>query len=217
MPGPPPSIGAVNSRATNRGQIMCYLQCCASAVDKRRSGSYRPATTHHGTRDQRVNRMKRNVRRRPSPPVEILASGDRGILAPQWIPDTRFGSWLLSTHAWRRHVIQVALADLLRLLGDRSREFPTVLDLGCGTGRALPLLDRLFRPRLLVGVDPDSAAIQRASHEAERCRCRVQLRVAVATSLGLDDTSVDMDFRHQTAYHYEDGCTGGAGGSGHAR
>jgi len=26
MPDTPPSAGAVNSRATNRGQIMCYLQ-----------------------------------------------------------------------------------------------------------------------------------------------------------------------------------------------
>ena len=148
--------------------------------------------------------MSRSLRRRPSPPVEILDSGDRAILAPQWIPDTRFGAWLLSTHAWRRHVIQVALADLLRLLGDRSRPYPTVLDVGCGTGRALPLLDRLFRPRLLVGVDPDSAAIERASHEAERCRCRVQLRLGVATSLGLDDTSVDMIFCHQTFHHLAD-------------
>lgn len=148
--------------------------------------------------------MSRPVRRRTSASIEVLAQPSRAALAPHWVPDTRLGAWLLSTRAWRRHVIQTALADLLRLLGERPRGCATVLDVGCGSGGALPLLDRFFQPRVLIGVDPDGAALARARAEAGRCRCRVQLRAGVATALGLGDASVDMVFCHQTLHHVPD-------------
>jgi SAM-dependent methyltransferase len=149
--------------------------------------------------------MGHSLRRRVSSPrVEVLGLADRASHAHEWIPDTRLGAWLLSTDAWRRYVIQVALLDLIRLLGDRSRAYPSILDVGCGAGRALPLLDRLFKPGRLVGVDPDPTALARAVREAERCRCPVELRCGVATSLDLGDASTDMVFCHQTMHHLAD-------------
>ena len=53
MPGPPPPAGAINSRATNRGQIMCYLQATPFALPSRSAdGTFRPAvggTPWYGT------------------------------------------------------------------------------------------------------------------------------------------------------------------------
>jgi SAM-dependent methyltransferase len=148
--------------------------------------------------------MGSRIRRRASPRVEVFGVTDTASPAHSWVQDTQLGTWLLSTNVWRRYVVQAALADLIRLLGDRPRAYPTILDIGCGTGRALPLLDRIFAPRLLIGVDPDPKAITRASREAERCRCRVQLRLGCATSLDLPDASADMVFCHQTFHHLAD-------------
>jgi len=92
------------------------------------------------------------------------------------VRDTRFGNWLIGTDLWRRYVIQASLRELGRLLGGQSAVYASILDFGCGTGKALPLLDRIFRPDRLIGVDPDRAMLVRAFLEGARCRCPVDLR-----------------------------------------
>lgn len=121
-----------------------------------------------------------------------------------WVKDTRFGAWLVSSDLWVDHVLRVALTDLIGLLGKRADAYPVILDVGCGIGKALPILDEAFAPQTLVGVDPDPDMIARAHAVVDRCRCPVELRVGEAAALGLADSSVDMIFCHQTFHHTVD-------------
>lgn len=118
-----------------------------------------------------------------------------------WVRDTRFGTWLITTDVWVHYVLRVALLQLIRLLGGRSRSYAAILDAGCGAGKALPILDKVFAPATLVGLDPDPEMIERARAAAARCRRRVELKVGEATALELPDDSLDMIFCHQTFHH----------------
>lgn len=122
------------------------------------------------------------------------AAGDR------WVPETGLGNWFLGTDIWVKYVLESAVADFARLLGTRSGPYRTILEVGCGHGNSLPLLEATFKPEVLVGVDIDPAAIARAAREADRCRCRVELRVGPATRLAAPSASVDMVFCHQTVH-----------------
>jgi SAM-dependent methyltransferase len=121
-----------------------------------------------------------------------------------WVRETRLGTWFLTTDIWVTYVLAVALADLERLLGPRAARYPTILDVGCGHGRAFGLLESSFRPELLIGVDIDPAVIARAAQEAARCRCRVELQVGPVRALDVPDASVDLIFCHQTLHHLVD-------------
>jgi ubiquinone/menaquinone biosynthesis C-methylase UbiE len=81
------------------------------------------------------------------------------------------------------------------------RRFPTILDAGCGYGSAWGELDRRFEPELLIGVDIDPAAVERAAKRSRSYRSRVQLSVGDVTQLDLPDASVAMVFCHQTLHH----------------
>jgi len=122
----------------------------------------------------------------------------------RWVRDTRFGTWLITSDVWVQHVLRVALAQLLQLLGARTRSYSAILDVGCGGGKALPILAETFAPETLVGLDPDPDMIVRAGAIAAGCRCRVELRVGQATALELADRSLDMIFCHQTFHHIPD-------------
>jgi ubiquinone/menaquinone biosynthesis C-methylase UbiE len=121
-----------------------------------------------------------------------------------WVRDTRFGAWLVTSDPWARFVVRVAFRQLLTLLGRRRRQYEAILDVGCGAGPALPLLDRRFGPHRLVGVDPDPEMIASARRAATHCRCRVDLKVGDAAALELADESLDMIFCHQTFHHVVD-------------
>src|SRR5438132_2257516 len=69
-----------------------------------------------------------------------------------WVRETSFGTWFIGTKLWRHHVIRAALYDLRRLLPPGTR-YPIIVDIGCGRGRALRLLDVLFRPEIVLGLD----------------------------------------------------------------
>lgn len=128
--------------------------------------------------------------------------GAGGVPGP-WLPDTRFGGWLVSREVWSAYVVAVALTDLVRLLGRERGDarYPAILDVGCGAGMAFALLEDAFRPEVLVGLDPDPGMLGRAARRAARCRSRVDLRCATATRVPLSDQSVDMIFCHQTLHH----------------
>lgn len=121
-----------------------------------------------------------------------------------WVRDTRFGAWLVGSDLWARFVVRVAFRELLGLLGRRRRRYEAILDVGCGAGAALPLLDRRFAPHRLVGVDPDPAMLAWARRAAARCRCRVDLTLGDAAALELADASLDLIFCHQTFHHVAD-------------
>jgi SAM-dependent methyltransferase len=120
-------------------------------------------------------------------------------------PETRFGTWFISSWVWTEYVVRDTVADLVRLLGPRTVQRPVILEVGCGVGSALTMLDEAFEPAVLIGRDLDLKLLRRADREATaRCRCRVDFAAATATRLDLRDAAVDMILCHQTLHHLEE-------------
>jgi len=107
---------------------------------------------------------------------------------------------------WAEYVVRDSVTDLVRLLGPhRSAWPPVILDVGCGVGGALPMLDEAFAPAALLARDLDPTLLRRAAREVmPRCRCPVDLAVTSADRLDLHDESVDMILCHQTLHHVGD-------------
>jgi ubiquinone/menaquinone biosynthesis C-methylase UbiE len=117
------------------------------------------------------------------------------------VPETAFGKWFLKTETWRVHVLERAIADLLRLIPDRQASYGVVVDVGCGSGYSLPKLHQRFAPRELVGVDIDPQMLEAAGQEAQRAGVPVRLVEASSSRLPLPDDHADLLFCHQTFHH----------------
>ncbi|MGD0144005.1 MAG: class I SAM-dependent methyltransferase [Rhizomicrobium sp.] len=117
------------------------------------------------------------------------------------IPESAFGIWFLRTETWGVHVLERALADLERLVSQRGRSHPVILDAGCGNGRSFRLLKEKFAPARVVGVDIDPEMIADAEAEAHRRDIPVELHCADLAHLPLGDGSVDLLLCHQTFHH----------------
>jgi SAM-dependent methyltransferase len=121
--------------------------------------------------------------------------------APRFVPETRFGHWFLGTETWFQSVLKVAILDLYRLIEDRKKSYPVVVDVGCGRGRALRMLKILLRPTRLVGVDILDRDLTIARERARRDRLEVELLQNDCAALDLADGSADVVFCHQTFHH----------------
>lgn len=119
----------------------------------------------------------------------------------EWVRESRFGRWFLSTDIWRRYVLSEALDTLVGILGRPVQCQAHVLDIGCGQGSAFGLLDEALGPVRITGVDIDGELIDRAASEAERLNCGLQVLRASALQLPLKDASVDVVFCHQLLHH----------------
>jgi ubiquinone/menaquinone biosynthesis C-methylase UbiE len=117
------------------------------------------------------------------------------------VEETRFGKWFLKTATWRVHVLERAMADLVRLVPDRQDSYGLVVDVGCGCGYSLPKLAQRFAPRELVGVDIDPQMLAAARAEAQRAGIAVKLVESSSSRLPLAAASVDLLFCHQTFHH----------------
>lgn len=128
-----------------------------------------------------------------------------GLLVPDtdYVRESRFGVWFLDTQTWVTHVIRRALLDLIRLMG-KPGVYPEILDVGCGYGKALVLLDEYFRPQRIVGLDAELKSKPHALLNAARCQCAFEFVHASASNTGLRDASFDMVFCHQSFHHLID-------------
>jgi ubiquinone/menaquinone biosynthesis C-methylase UbiE len=117
------------------------------------------------------------------------------------VPESRFGVWFLSTKVWDVHVLDIAVADLVRLIPNRRASYPVVLDLGCGNGRSFQYLWKQFDPELIIGADIDRTMLEKAAEEADRLPVEIGLVQGNSSRLGLADGSVDLLFCHQTFHH----------------
>ena len=125
--------------------------------------------------------------------------------ARDWVPDTAFGKWFLSTDMWFHKVLARAIADLKRLAGTNAPgSFNRLMDVGCGQGRVFSLLQQTFSPRQIVGVDIDPHMLERAAQSARECGCPVELKRSSVTRLDLPDASIDVIFCHQLIHHVAD-------------
>ena len=117
------------------------------------------------------------------------------------VPETRFGKWFLQTETWAVHVLERAMADLVRLIPRPRASYASVLDVGCGSGRSLRKLHDRFAPDLLVGVDIDPKMLQLAAATARHEGIHPELLVSSSSRLPVRSDSVDLLFCHQTFHH----------------
>lgn len=118
-----------------------------------------------------------------------------------FVKETRFGDWFLKTNMWKVRVLDRALNDLLKLLGNHRQRYASILDVGCGFGYSFEALSKRFHPDLIIGLDADPALVARAGKAAQNCTSKVQLHAANAARTNLDSASFDMVFCHQTFHH----------------
>ncbi len=133
----------------------------------------------------------------PAPRPASVSAAERF----RWVPETRFGHWFLGTNVWSRYVVEVAIKELAQLLPATARQPRRILDAGCGPGVSLPLLDRFFRPELIIGLDINPQEVARSRRQAPLCRCRVEIARGDAAHLPLPDASVDLVLCHQLLHH----------------
>lgn len=125
--------------------------------------------------------------------------------SPVFVPETRFGIWFLSSKTWLKHVLEVAVADLVRLLGSEERQrYDVVLDVGCGQGKSFSLLWRRFNPSRLIGLDADPEILEIARAQAAADAIPATLMLGSGSAIPLPDKCVDLLFCHQTFHHLID-------------
>ncbi len=118
-----------------------------------------------------------------------------------WVSETRFGKWFLSTETWYREVLSVALREMREIAGPSMPPIRRLLDVGCGQGRSFELLAERFRPREIVAVDIDPLMVRIARDTAGRCAVPVTVMQGSVKKLDLADGSVDAIVCHQLIHH----------------
>lgn len=119
-----------------------------------------------------------------------------------FVPETRFGIWFLGSETWLKHVLEVAIADLGRLIGKEGEQVcGTVVDVGCGQGKSFALLKQRFNPQKLIGIDADPEILEVARAQAQQDGVEVEMMFGSGAAIALADNSVDILFCHQTFHH----------------
>lgn len=98
---------------------------------------------------------------------------------------------LLGAHAAHRLLIEQA----------RIQPHHRVLEIGCGTGNLTILVKTLFPANEVVGLDPDSKALERAQRKAEQRRLAIQFDLGFADNLPYPDESFDLVFSAFMFHH----------------
>jgi ubiquinone/menaquinone biosynthesis C-methylase UbiE len=127
-----------------------------------------------------------------------------GLAAREHVQESAFGVWFLGTETWAVHVLTRALDDLERLLPNRTRSYPTIVDVGCGWGRSFKLLHERFAPTRLIGIDIDPEMLAASRAEVARHALPVEFRLENSSRLSLPSECADMVFSHQTFHHLVD-------------
>jgi ubiquinone/menaquinone biosynthesis C-methylase UbiE len=76
-----------------------------------------------------------------------------------------------------------------------------ILEVGCGRGIALPVLDRLCGPRRLVGLDIDGELLTEAAANLREHETRAELCCGDVRRMPFDDESFDAVIDFGTLYH----------------
>jgi SAM-dependent methyltransferase len=121
-----------------------------------------------------------------------------------WVSETSFGIWFQGTTIWTRYVLTESLDELQRLAGDQIPTSPVILDVGCGEGKAFPLIEERFRPKRIVGIDIDPNLIQRARRISAKTTCSVELLNCSIATPTLATASFDIVLCHQSLHHVSD-------------
>jgi protein-L-isoaspartate O-methyltransferase len=85
---------------------------------------------------------------------------------------------------------QLEIPAMVRALGIPSGK--RILEVGCGRGVALPVIDRLCSPRLLVGLDIDPELLAEAAANLREHGTRAQLCAADVRRMPFADGAFDV-------------------------
>jgi ubiquinone/menaquinone biosynthesis C-methylase UbiE len=86
----------------------------------------------------------------------------------------------------------------------RALRLPTdvrILEVGCGRGIALPVLDRLCRPRRLVGLDIDEELLVEAADNLREHATKAELYRGDVRQMPFADEAFDVIIDFGTLYH----------------
>lgn len=123
------------------------------------------------------------------------------VLEEEWVRESWFGRWFLTTNIWFHYVLREAVLDLSQLLRHSISAPSQILDVGCHQGLAFQLLEQHFQPRRIIGIDIDKEQISFARDAAKRCQCPVKVEHGTVYHLNLPDNSIDVIFCHQLLHH----------------
>jgi ubiquinone/menaquinone biosynthesis C-methylase UbiE len=130
-----------------------------------------------------------------------ISNAPQNAAAPEWVVETAFGKWFLSTNIWFRYVLTQAVTDLRSMLGPSPPPINRLMDIGCGQGLALGLLHQAFAPKEIVAVDIDRRLLAQAVTSAAQVPCQIVVQHGSVTSLDLPSDSLDAVFCHQLIHH----------------
>jgi ubiquinone/menaquinone biosynthesis C-methylase UbiE len=133
--------------------------------------------------------------------MSSISNASQTPAAPEWVSETAFGKWFLSTDIWFRYVLTQAVVDLKTLLGDDTPPFDKLMDVGCGQGLAFPLLQQHFAPREIVAVDIDQRLLDQAAGAARGLHAPVTVVHSSVSQLNVASNSIDAVFCHQLIHH----------------
>ena len=121
----------------------------------------------------------------------------------EWVEETSFGKWFLTTNVWYRYVLEETILNIRNLIDNRFEKGGRLLEIGCGEGRSFELLDSVFQPDTIVAVDIDKTMLQKAEVAARKCNANVEICQGSAKRLNLPDNSFDLIFCHQLIHHIQ--------------
>ena len=108
-------------------------------------------------------------------------------------PQLLLFQWRNALHGY----LEVGLA--VRMLGIPTRR--RVLQVGCGSGIALPHLSRLCSPKVIVGIDIDSTLLGESADRLREKRVRAHLVQADVREMPFPDRSFDLVVDFGVCYH----------------
>lgn len=125
-------------------------------------------------------------------------------LHQDWVPETRFGKWFISTEMWVTYVLREAIVELHELCAGRLTPGARILDAGCGIGLSFAPLIEITQAASIIGVDIDASTLAVAEKSRLQHACQIELLHGSALHLDLPDNSVDAVFCHQLIHHVKD-------------
>ena len=119
----------------------------------------------------------------------------------EWVHETQFGKWFLRTDVWVKYVLSLAIGRLCKLAGEEIKPGARVLDVGCGFGQSIGIVNHHFSPACVVAVDVDPQVLPMAKASASQAECDVLVSRADAKTLPFCDGAFDVILCHQLVHH----------------